>query len=96
MNRICDILNIQYPIVQAPMAWITSPELVAAVSNAGGLGILGPNAGSDEVKITIEETKELTDKPFAVNYLYIPGEHCQLQALFPKQFLSLLWLLVLS
>lgn len=85
MNRICDILNIQYPIVQAPMAWITSPELVAAVSNAGGLGILGPNAGSDEVKITIEETKEdmrlairktkeLTDKPFAVNYLYIPWD----------------------
>lgn len=85
MNRICEILNIQYPIVQAPMAWITSPELVAAVSNAGGLGILGPNAGSTEIKTTVEETKEdmrlairktkeLTDKPFAVNYLYIPGD----------------------
>lgn len=85
MNRICEILSIQHPIVQAPMAWITSPELVAAVSNAGGLGILGPNAGADVVKYSVEETKEdmrlairktkeLTDKPFGLNYLYIPGD----------------------
>lgn len=85
MNRVCEILNIKYPIVQAPMAWITSAELVAAVSNAGGLGVLGPNAGVDVVKTSVAETKEdmrtairktreLTDKPFAVNYLYMPDD----------------------
>lgn len=77
-TRVCEVLGIEYPIVQAPMAWITSPELVAAVSNAGGLGILGPNAGRKEpeedprkvkeVLLTqIRRTKELTDKPFGVN-----------------------------
>jgi enoyl-[acyl-carrier protein] reductase II len=40
MNRVCEILGINKPVVQAPMLWITSPELVAAVSNAGGLGVL--------------------------------------------------------
>ena len=78
MNRVCQILGIQRPVIQAPMAWITSPELVAAVSNAGGLGVLGTGAGSDEMTTTVEETTEamrsavrrtraLTDKPFGVN-----------------------------
>lgn len=60
------------------MAWITSPELAAAVSNAGGLGVLGTSAGSEEIKRGLEETvedmrlavrktRELTDKPFGVN-----------------------------
>jgi NAD(P)H-dependent flavin oxidoreductase YrpB (nitropropane dioxygenase family) len=47
MNRVCQILKIEKPVIQAPMLWITSPELVAAVSNAGGLGVLGFNAGTD-------------------------------------------------
>lgn len=78
MNRVSKILNIKYPVIQGPMAWITSPELVAAVSNAGGLGTLGTSAGSDEIITGIEETveamrgairktRELTDKPFGVN-----------------------------
>lgn len=78
MNRVCEILNIKYPIVQGPMAWITSPEMVAAVSNAGGLGVLGTSAGFEEVVRGIDETveemrkairktKELTDKPFGMN-----------------------------
>lgn len=41
MNRVCEILNIKYPVIQGPMAWINSPELAAAVSSAGGLGTLG-------------------------------------------------------
>ena len=45
MNRVCEILGITKPVVQAPMTWITSPELAAAVSNAGGLGVLGFNGG---------------------------------------------------
>ena len=47
-TRLCDILGIQYSIIQAPMAWIATAELVAAVSEAGGLGTLGPNAGMEE------------------------------------------------
>lgn len=80
MNRVCEILGITKPVVQAPMTWITSPELVAAVSNAGGLGILGFNAGFESGKATPEETaeemrkvirrtKELTDKPFGMNVM---------------------------
>ncbi|KAG4089332.1 2-nitropropane dioxygenase-like enzyme [Neocallimastix lanati (nom. inval.)] len=78
LNRVCKILGIQKPVIQAPLFWITSPKLVAAVSNAGGLGVLGPNAGFEKpvttVKDTVEEmrksirkTRELTDKPFGVN-----------------------------
>ncbi len=83
MNKVTEILNIKYPIIQAPMAWITSAELVAAVSNAGGMGVLGPNAGQttvttdpietgERMRTQIRKTRTLTDKPFAVNYM-IPG-----------------------
>ncbi|MGF9699941.1 NAD(P)H-dependent flavin oxidoreductase [Paenibacillus sp. MABNR03] len=79
MSRITDILGIKYPIIQAPMSWVTSAELVAAVSNAGGMGTLGPNAGqnttangpddsAERLRTEIRKTKELTDKPFGVNY----------------------------
>lgn len=44
-NRICELLGIEHPIIQAPMNWITWAELAASVSNAGGLGVIGPNAG---------------------------------------------------
>jgi enoyl-[acyl-carrier protein] reductase II len=44
-TRICELFGIEYPIIQGPMAWITRAELVAAVSDAGGLGSLGPAAG---------------------------------------------------
>ena len=78
MNRVCEILGITKPVVQAPMLWITSPELVAAVSNAGGLGVLGFNAGTDVRRDTAEETaadmraavrrtKELTDRSFGID-----------------------------
>lgn len=78
MNRVCEILNIKKPIVLGPMSWITSPELVAAISNAGGLGVLGISAGSEEIETTIEgtaeamrrairKTRELTDQPFGVD-----------------------------
>ncbi len=76
-NRITEVLGIKYPIIQGPMAWMTDARLVAAVSNAGGLGILGPNAGQTEptaspietmerMRAEIRKTKELTDKPFGV------------------------------
>jgi enoyl-[acyl-carrier protein] reductase II len=80
MNRVCEILGITKPVVQAPMTWITNPELVAAVSNAGGLGVLGFNAGfetgkatpeetAEEMRKVIHKTKELTDKPFGMNVM---------------------------
>jgi len=80
MNRVCEILGIAKPVVQAPMTWITNPELVAAVSNAGGLGVLGFNAGfetgkatpaetAEEMRKVIRKTKELTDKPFGMNVM---------------------------
>ena len=80
MNRVCEILGIEKPVVQAPMTWITSPEMVAAVSNAGGIGVLGFNAGFETGKATPEETaeemrkivrrtKELTSKPFGMNVM---------------------------
>ena len=48
-NRICNILGIEKPVIQGPMVWLTDAKLAAAVSNAGGLGSLGPNAGQTSV-----------------------------------------------
>src|SRR4030042_1809719 len=78
-NRLCQVIGIRYPIVQAPMNWITGADLAAAVSNAGGLGTLGPNAGAKTITRDVEETgeslrcqirklKSLTSAPFAVNF----------------------------
>lgn len=68
-------LNIMYPIIQAGMAGgITTPELVSAVSNAGGLGSIGAGYMTPEnLRTSIQRTKELTNKPFAVN-LFVPNE----------------------
>lgn len=79
-TRITDLLEIRYPIIQASMAWITDAVLAAAVSQAGGLGTIGPNAGSKTVTVDVFETgerlreqirkcREMTDKPFAVNFV---------------------------
>ena len=56
MNRVCEILGITKPVIQAPMAWITSSDLVAAVSNAGGLGVLGTSADFTEIIKGVDET----------------------------------------
>ncbi|MDP6347467.1 MAG: nitronate monooxygenase [Dehalococcoidia bacterium] len=77
-TKVSDILDIQYPIVQAPMGWISGAELVAAVSNAGGMGTIGPGVGQEVVsrdpkvvgeilRREIRQTQELTSRPFAVN-----------------------------
>ena len=69
-TRICDLLRIEYPIVLAGMGGASHPELAAAVSNAGGLGILGAaGCGPDELRSWIQRTRELTDKPFGVDTL---------------------------
>lgn len=80
MNKVTEILNIKYPIIQAPMNWLTNAKLVAAVSNAGGLGIIGTNAGQDTIstdpkeiaertRSEIKKTRQLTDKPFGINII---------------------------
>ncbi|WP_126661472.1 NAD(P)H-dependent flavin oxidoreductase [Haloterrigena salifodinae] len=65
---LCDALEIEYPIVQAPIGSATTPELAAAVSNAGGLGQLAVTwRDLEETREAIRETRERTDRPFAVN-----------------------------
>lgn len=65
---LCELLDIEHPIVQGGMAWISTAELVAAVSAGGGLGILGGgNAPPDYVRAQVRKTKARTDKPFGVN-----------------------------
>ncbi|MGB8706978.1 MAG: nitronate monooxygenase [Dehalococcoidia bacterium] len=73
-TRLCDLLGIDYPIIQGGMVWIASAELAAAVSNAGGLGLISPNAGMsrngdqvENLKKQIEIAKGLTSKPLGVN-----------------------------
>ena len=62
------MLGIDYPIVQAPMGWIARSQLAAAVSNAGGLGIIETSSGElDAIRGEIIKMRELTDKPFGVN-----------------------------
>jgi len=69
-TRICDIFEIEYPIALAGMGGASTPALAAAVSNAGGLGILGAAACSpDMLRRWIRETREMTDKPFGVDTL---------------------------
>jgi len=74
-TRITTLLNIRYPIILPGMSWISTPELVAAVSNAGGLGILALGSLSvEETRLAIQRVRELTDKPFGVNCaLLMPG-----------------------
>lgn len=73
-NRLTDLLDIEYPILQAgmgmPNGLLTSPALVAAVSNAGGMGCIGATGlDPDELRDTIRETRALTDRPFGVDLL---------------------------
>lgn len=74
-TRLTQLLNIEYPIVLPGMSWISTPELVAAVSNAGGLGILalGP-LSPEQTRQSIEKIRSLTNKPFGVGCtLLMPG-----------------------
>lgn len=67
-NRITDLLGVEIPVIQAPMGWIARSQLAAAVSNAGGLGIIETSSGElDAVREEIRKMRTLTDKPFGVN-----------------------------
>lgn len=74
-SEITKLFGITYPIIQGGMAWVAQYPLAAAVSNAGGLGIIGAGgAGADWVQEQIREAKKLTDKPFGVNIMLMNPE----------------------
>ena len=88
-NRVCQILKIEKPIIQGPMFWLTDAKLVAAVSEAGGLGVLGPHAGqnslpkddverAERMRAEIRKVKKLTSKPFGIN-IFHSGENPDIQ-----------------
>ena len=88
-NRICQILKIEKPVIQGPMFWLTDAKLVAAVSEAGGLGVLGPHAGqtslpkddnekAERMRQEIKKVKELTSKPFGIN-IFHSGQNPDIQ-----------------
>jgi nitronate monooxygenase len=88
-TQLCELLNIKYPIVQAGMGGHTTPELVAAVSNAGGLGILGASRlTTQQLKDAINKIKSLTDRPFGVNLVLAPPEPGNQDAATAQRFLN--------
>ena len=69
-TRITELLGIEYPIIQGGMAWVAEYHLAAAVSNAGGVGLIGAASAPPEVvREQIRKARELTDKPFGVNIM---------------------------
>ena len=71
-TKICELLNIKYPIFQGGMAQISDAGLAAAVSEAGGLGVIAAGNNSPEkVKSEIDKIRTLTDKPFGVNIMLL-------------------------
>ena len=71
-TRITDLLGIEYPIIQGGMAWVAEHHLAAAVSEAGGFGLIGAaSAPAEIVREEIRKAKELTDKPFGVNIMLL-------------------------
>ena len=74
-TRITEMLGIEYPIIQGGMAWVAEYHLAAAVSEAGGIGLIGAASAPPEVvREHIRKTKELTDKPFGVNIMLMNPE----------------------
>jgi len=71
-TKFCEMIGIDYPIIQGAMAWIADGNLAAAVANAGGLGIIAAgNAPTDYVREEIRKAKKITSKPFGVNIMLL-------------------------
>lgn len=71
-TTLCDLLGIEYPIIQGGMAWVSTAELAAAVSEAGGLGVIGSGAAPpDWLREQLHKTRALTKKPFGVNVMLL-------------------------
>ncbi|MFV2071153.1 MAG: NAD(P)H-dependent flavin oxidoreductase [Thermoanaerobaculales bacterium] len=88
-TRVTDVLGIEHPIIQGGMMWVSQPELVAAVSEAGGLGILTALTfeTAEGLAEAIARTRALTDRPFGVNLTFLP-------TLIPKDYPSLIDVIV--
>lgn len=88
-TRVTEALGIDHPVIQGGMMWVSQPELVAAVSNAGGLGILTALTFEtpEGLEKAIARTRKLTDKPFGVNLTFLP-------TLVPKDYGSLIDVMV--
>ncbi|MBR5404527.1 MAG: nitronate monooxygenase [Bacteroidales bacterium] len=79
---ICDILGIRYPVFQGGMAWIADATLAAAVSEAGGLGLISAvNYGKEAVREEIRKARTLTDKPFGVNIMLAAPDAAEIASL---------------
>ena len=74
-TRVTELLGIEYPIIQGCMQWFATADLAAAVSNAGGLGVISSATfrTPEDLRAEIKRCKELTDKPFAVNLSLFPS-----------------------
>ena len=75
-NRVTAMTGTDYPIIQAPMGWIARAQLAAAVSNAGGLGVIETSSGEfDNIRAEVAKMRDLTDKPFGMNVAlsYVKG-----------------------
>lgn len=68
-NRVCEMLNIEHPVLQGGMAWIADASLAAGVSDAGGLGLITGTAPIEWIRDEIRKAKKLTNKPFGVNIM---------------------------
>ena len=82
-TRITEMLGIEYPIIQGGMAWVAEHNLAAAVSEAGGFGVIGgANAPGEVVRDEIRKARELTKKPFGINVdVYKRQQLCCAQSL---------------
>ena len=71
-TKLTELLGIQYPVIQGGMAWVAEYHLAAAVSNAGGIGLIGAASAPPEiVREQVRKCRELTDKPFGVNVMLL-------------------------
>lgn len=78
-NRVCEALGIEYPVIQGAMAWTSMAPLVAAVSEAGGLGVLGSGFMPKEVILgQVEAVRKMTSNPFAANLFLDPGPQLEI------------------
>lgn len=86
-TRITELLGIEHPIILSGMSWISTPKMVAAVSNAGGLGLLATGVlDTEETRKAVREIRELTDKPFGANVsLLFPGAAQNAQVLLEEK-----------
>ena len=93
-TALCEALGIRWPVICAPMGALTGPELAAAVSNAGGLGIMGASSAPPELlRMRIRRVRELTDRPFGVNLILTRPAEERARVCFEERvpLLSLFW-----